>query len=247
MNVEQDFTSYYFKNDSEFIRRIALVLETQLDKMAPLPKAEERLGLLLPYCSKQKVDWKEMTVPNYLNRLCKGGAASHEALVCAFLYVARIVEKLGSLFLPEFAFHRLMGLAVMIASKQHDDLHFCNRLWASIIGISLQEVNQLEVHFLSLIKFDLHVTDKDYWNFCGYVLSPTELDRLKTQTAANEPSNIVCLFELPTFPAFPPPLPLPLPPPPTPILPPPPSPAGYQSCRPRPTILTRSRSIHISS
>lgn len=45
----------------------------------------------------------------------------------------------------------------MVAIKFHDDEYYKNEYYAKVGGISLKEINQLELEFLNLIGYRLYV------------------------------------------------------------------------------------------
>ena len=58
--------------------------------------------------------------------------------------------------------YRLILTSVTIAHKYYDDIYYNNRVIAELGGISVQELNQLEVEFLSKINFNIHVEGEEY-------------------------------------------------------------------------------------
>ncbi|KAG5459707.1 MAG: hypothetical protein BJ554DRAFT_8340 [Olpidium bornovanus] len=53
---------------------------------------------------------------------------------------------------------RMFIAALMVASKYLRDCHYSNKAWATMSGLYLWEVNRLEVTFLKLISYRLHVS-----------------------------------------------------------------------------------------
>ncbi|KAF9432750.1 hypothetical protein BGZ76_010367 [Entomortierella beljakovae] len=56
-----------------------------------------------------------------------------------------------------FNIHRLLITCLMIAAKFTSDLFYSNSRYAKVGGLSLQELNQLELEFLFTTKFELNV------------------------------------------------------------------------------------------
>lgn len=67
--------------------------------------------------------------------------------------------------LNTLSIHRLLLIAIMTSSKFFDDLYYNNAFYSKIGGVTLQELNALEVEFLALIAFDLYVPSKIYKRF----------------------------------------------------------------------------------
>jgi hypothetical protein len=64
-----------------------------------------------------------------------------------------------SFFEVEFGFG---VFSVMLAAKFFDDQYYNNAYYAQIGGVSTEEINTLEVEFLFMINFSLHVTRELY-------------------------------------------------------------------------------------
>mmetsp|Transcript_57659 Transcript_57659/g.151738 ORF Transcript_57659/g.151738 Transcript_57659/m.151738 type:complete len:131 (+) Transcript_57659:740-1132(+) len=58
--------------------------------------------------------------------------------------------------------HRLMLSSIMVAAKFLDDFYYSNEFWAKIGGVPNNELNTLELEFLFLTNFDLHVRREVY-------------------------------------------------------------------------------------
>lgn len=53
----------------------------------------------------------------------------------------------------------------MLAAKFFDDVYFTNAFYADVGGITVDELNTLEVDFLCRIRFNLYVTPQDYQRY----------------------------------------------------------------------------------
>ena len=60
----------------------------------------------------------------------------------------------------------------MLAAKYFDDVYFTNAFYADVGGISVDELNMLEVDFLCRIRFNLYVTPQDYQHYYLSLLHP---------------------------------------------------------------------------
>jgi hypothetical protein len=54
--------------------------------------------------------------------------------------------------------HRVLLATTVISAKLLDDECYNNQYWASVGGVSLAHLNQLEVEFMSLLNFEVLVT-----------------------------------------------------------------------------------------
>lgn len=109
-----------------------------------------------------------MLIGTYVQRIMEWAPVSPECFIAAFVYVNRIVQK-AEIELDECSVHRLVLVAVLIAAKFLEDVSVTNTYYASIGGISLQELNQLELTFLQIIEFDLSVDDLTWRTYQDYL------------------------------------------------------------------------------
>jgi hypothetical protein len=105
-------------------------------------------------------------IQDYVIRLTEHSACSFEAIIHGFIYACRVITVQPSLA-NIYCMHRLFLACLLCATKYYDDLpDFKNSVWAEIGGISLRELNHLQVEFLSLINFDLYVNVDTYNDIC---------------------------------------------------------------------------------
>jgi hypothetical protein len=62
--------------------------------------------------------------------------------------------------------HRILLSSVMVAAKFLDDFYYSNEFWAKIGGVPNAELNTLELEFLFMTNFDLHVSRVVYDSYC---------------------------------------------------------------------------------
>jgi hypothetical protein len=64
--------------------------------------------------------------------------------------------------LTELNVHRVVITSVVLAAKFFDDHYFNNAYYAKVGGVPCSEMNELEVEFLLMINFSLHVCTETY-------------------------------------------------------------------------------------
>ncbi|KAL0464609.1 UNVERIFIED_CONTAM: Cyclin-U2-1 [Sesamum latifolium] len=57
----------------------------------------------------------------------------------------------------------------MVASKYVEDMNYRNSYFARVGGLTTNELNKLEVEFLFLMKFKLHVNVSVYESYCCHL------------------------------------------------------------------------------
>ena len=88
------------------------------------------------------------------------------------MYVDRVVRYNPLFLITSNNVHRyfyymnsLYLTCVMIADKFHSDEFFENSDYAIVGGIKGDEINELEIELLSLIEFDVNITDQEFSDY----------------------------------------------------------------------------------
>jgi len=105
----------------------------------------------------------------YLDTLAKHGVLSEEALVLAVIYLARLTER-GGIVLTHQNLPKLLATAVMLGCKYLDDVPYNNKSFALCAAIPTAVLNEVEIQFLVLLKFDMHVSGEDFNRTCDNLL-----------------------------------------------------------------------------
>ena len=101
----------------------------------------------------------------YVRRINRYGGCSPCCFAVGLMYLERLKRRNHSVCLNSCNFQRLYLVAVMIAAKFLDDFYYSNKHWAEVGGISLQELNCLELEFLFRMGFGLNITREDYESY----------------------------------------------------------------------------------
>ena len=103
-----------------------------------------------------------ISVADYLERMLKFMYCSDECYVLALIYLDRIHERTAWLEVNSNSIHRLFLTGVVIAAKFFEDKYYKNSYYCKVGGISNQELNRLEYHFLRYLDFNLYVSHDEY-------------------------------------------------------------------------------------
>eukprot|EP01059_Diplonema_ambulator_P007861 TRINITY_DN17382_c0_g1_i1.p1 TRINITY_DN17382_c0_g1~~TRINITY_DN17382_c0_g1_i1.p1 ORF type:complete len:211 (+),score=56.49 TRINITY_DN17382_c0_g1_i1:36-635(+) len=107
-----------------------------------------------------------ISIKKYFARLDKYFHTSEEIYVISVILIDRLISKHPLLYLTSFNVHRLLATAVVVTAKMRDDCYYSNKYYSGVAGIRLSELNYLELHFLLLLDFELHVGLDE---FCKYI------------------------------------------------------------------------------
>lgn len=136
------------------VQTLAAVVESMVHHAAHLP----------PSYQKTKFDAfraPAISVRDYLARIHKYASCSPECFVLALVYVDRL-HQLQGVVLTELNVHRVLLTSVVLAAKFFDDHYFNNAYYAKVGGVPGAEMNELELEFLLLVNFSLHVPNETY-------------------------------------------------------------------------------------
>lgn len=98
----------------------------------------------------------KINLSNYCFRILKYGRIDCCVLTCAIVYIDTLVRK-KVVTLSEFSVHRLLLAACVVAAKVVDDKHLTNKNFSLVGGVSLEELNQLELAICLLMNFKMNV------------------------------------------------------------------------------------------
>lgn len=98
----------------------------------------------------------------YLERIKTYGGCSACCFVLGVRYAERLQSTDTSYQLNSYNMHRILLTGIMVAAKFVDDFYFSNKYWAKVGGISIDELNGLEIEILFLLNFALHTRRSEY-------------------------------------------------------------------------------------
>ena len=104
-----------------------------------------------------------ITISDYCHRINEYCTIEPCIYVVAFIYLKRMLLKYKNRFcFSEYMEHRLVLLAICIASKMWSDIDDYNDVYAKVGGISAKELHDLEVEFCFSNEFNFFVSDSEY-------------------------------------------------------------------------------------
>jgi hypothetical protein len=102
-----------------------------------------------------------ITLRDYFRRIAKYAHCSAECFIVALIYLNRYCTAQRVPLTLRNA-HRVSIVAVMVAAKLRDDIFYSNTYYANIGGIHADEVNHLELEFLSVLRWRTWVDRAEY-------------------------------------------------------------------------------------
>ncbi|KAG2177396.1 hypothetical protein INT44_007907 [Umbelopsis vinacea] len=99
-----------------------------------------------------------ITLPDYLRRIVKYTSVEKACLLTLLIYIDRVCERQPQFTISSLTVHRFLITAITVSAKALCDSYCTNSHYAKVGGISLRELNSLELEFLRLIDWRLAAT-----------------------------------------------------------------------------------------
>lgn len=109
-----------------------------------------------------------ITLNSYLERILKYSHLEESTLIIALIYIDRLCEK-QNLILTDSNIHRIVFSSIILAIKYNEDDYYSNNYYAKVGGISINEVNSLELEFVKMIKYSLFIQNDIYDKYKIYL------------------------------------------------------------------------------
>lgn len=98
----------------------------------------------------------------YMSRLIQYSNCSTAAFVIMLVYIDRVQKRFKSLLLTDMNCHRVILTALVLAIKYVDDEVFSNAHYARVGGVTVKELNELEMKMLSIMDWKMTVSPETY-------------------------------------------------------------------------------------
>ncbi|KAL6937600.1 hypothetical protein ACO0RG_004113 [Hanseniaspora osmophila] len=116
----------------------------------------------------------KITLEDYFHRIYKFCPTSNDVFVSLLVYFDRITkkfEKIGEKFIMDsYNIHRLIIAAITVSTKFFSDFYYTNSRYAKVGGLSLPELNNLELQILILCNFELIINVEDLQKYGDLLL-----------------------------------------------------------------------------
>ncbi|KAL2942108.1 Cyclin-P3-1 [Bienertia sinuspersici] len=106
-----------------------------------------------------------LNIRQYIERIFKYSKCSPSCFVVAYIYMDKFIQATNC-YLTSLNAHRLLIACVMVATKFLEDVSYNNAYFAKVGGISIAEMNKLEVKLLCSLDYRLHVTLETFDQYC---------------------------------------------------------------------------------
>mmetsp|Transcript_21138 Transcript_21138/g.27431 ORF Transcript_21138/g.27431 Transcript_21138/m.27431 type:complete len:276 (-) Transcript_21138:265-1092(-) len=112
---------------------------------------------------------------DYIERFRQHALCSDEVLIVALIYIDIIIQN--GFILSELNVHRILLATIVVSCKFLEDECYKNDFFAKVGGVSLHELNSLELEVLKLMKFRLKISPHIFSQMSdGLAKHPSVLD-----------------------------------------------------------------------
>eukprot|EP00826_Nyctotherus_ovalis_P038040 TRINITY_DN352_c0_g1_i11.p1 TRINITY_DN352_c0_g1~~TRINITY_DN352_c0_g1_i11.p1 ORF type:complete len:166 (+),score=11.35 TRINITY_DN352_c0_g1_i11:102-599(+) len=108
----------------------------------------------------------KVTIVEYLARIRLYTRCSDSCFALAFIYIDRVLKKNPLFGLNPRKIHRLVLSAIVVAVKYLDETCANNKAYSIVGGISVDELNFLEILLISLLELELYIDPGTYYKYC---------------------------------------------------------------------------------
>ncbi|KAH9611486.1 hypothetical protein KSS87_010183 [Heliosperma pusillum] len=146
----------------KFISLLSSLLETSVQKNDILLEGAQIEDALSTFHGSRS---PPVSIRQYIERIFKYAGCSPSCFIVAYIYVDRYLQQ-SEAFLTSLNVHRLLVTSVMVAAKFIDDAFYNNAYYAKVGGVSISEMNRLEMKLLFSLDFRLQVDVETFRNYC---------------------------------------------------------------------------------
>ncbi|KAE8665790.1 Cyclin-U2-2 [Hibiscus syriacus] len=167
--LRSDLYYYSYQNDAN----TPLVISVLASLIERTVARNERIAKNCRWASKSRVfdchETPDMTIQSYLERIFRYTKAGPSVYVVAYVYIDRFCQANPWFRINARNVHRLLITTIMVASKYFEDVNYRNSYFARVGGLTTDELNHLEVEFLFLMSFKLHVNVCVFESYCSHL------------------------------------------------------------------------------
>ncbi|KAI9251568.1 cyclin-domain-containing protein [Sporodiniella umbellata] len=108
------------------------------------------------------LDKRQTTFKHFIQKVLEATQLTSPCVFMAFYYIRKLRSVYPKMQVSTGSEIRLFITALILANKYLEDSTFTNKTWSSVSGISVQELNIMEMEFLSELDFNLCISEKQF-------------------------------------------------------------------------------------
>ncbi|KAH3745983.1 cyclin family protein [Pelomyxa schiedti] len=103
-----------------------------------------------------------ISLQDFTARIERYSGCTRATVIAALVYLDRLLVKHPFITLTETNVHRLLWTCLVVAIKNFEDNFYSNLHYSKVGGVSLPEMNNLEITLLLALGFDLFIESKQF-------------------------------------------------------------------------------------
>lgn len=100
-----------------------------------------------------------ITINDYIKRIFKSEIIDEENYDSIILHTINLLQHLKTkgIYLNNYSCHRIISTLLMLSSKIIDEYPHSNWYWATLCGVSLEDMNMMESSIIKILDYNLHI------------------------------------------------------------------------------------------
>ena len=109
-----------------------------------------------------------ISIEDYLLRIQTYANVEESTLIICLIFIDKLCHT-ADVTLTHYNIHRILFIAVLLSIKYNEDSFFDNQYYSEIAGVKIKELKLLEYTFVSMVDFNLFVSNEIYEKYKNYL------------------------------------------------------------------------------
>jgi|UniRef100_A0A6C0H4K8 hypothetical protein len=138
---------------SSVIKFINTINNCIVNEKIIIPENNHKIGCLI--CKTKPC----ITINDYIKRIFKSEIIDEENYDSIILHTINLLQHLKTkgIYLNNYSCHRIISTLLMLSSKIIDEYPHSNWYWATLCGVSLEDMNMMESSIIKILDYNLHI------------------------------------------------------------------------------------------
>jgi hypothetical protein len=100
-----------------------------------------------------------ITIHDYIQRIFKSEIIDEQNYDAIILHTINLLNylKTKGIYLNNHSCHRIISTLIMLSSKIIEENPYSNWYWATLCGVSLEDMNMMERSIIQILDYNLHI------------------------------------------------------------------------------------------
>jgi hypothetical protein len=100
-----------------------------------------------------------ITIDDYIKRIFKSEIIDEQNYDAIILHTINLLHylKTKGIYLNNHSCHRIISTLIMLSSKIIEENPYSNWYWATLCGVSLEDMNMMERSIMQILDYNLHI------------------------------------------------------------------------------------------